>query len=184
MPLLTRALTLRLLARAGPQVNNCVGHRTYRHFLLFIFYLLAGCAFVLLTAGLPSQFPLEGSGHVRRFLYLGWFPTIPGSASFFQLVLAFSASFALSLFALWHVFLLLTGQTTLEFYINAADRRDARRMGKPWVNPFNHGCRANFEEVLLHPFWSFRWLLLSTAPPADNGMDWDMVMVNGRVSAV
>jgi len=145
-------------------------------------YLLVGCAFILLTASLPTYFPLPADQRVWRYAYMGLFPTVPGSASFFQIVLAFSASFALSLFAVWHVFLTLTNQTTLEFYVNVADRRDARRMGVAWLNPFDHGYSANFEEVLLAPFCSFRWLLLSTAPPSNNGMDWHFV--NGRVSAV
>lgn len=185
-----RALTARPfsppLALAPPhQVNNCVGHRTYRHFLLFVLYLVAACCFVLLTAALPTLFhklPAGAGGRRYYYYYLGVFPTMPGSMAAFQLALAFSAALALSLFGLWHAYLLLSGQTTLEFYINSADRRDARRAGQPWSNPFDHGCRANFEEVLLAPFWSFRWLLLRAAPPEHNGMDWDMR--NGRVSAI
>jgi palmitoyltransferase len=164
-----------------------VGHRNYRHFLLFVLYLLAGCGFVLATASLPTYFPIplddnQRRNYHRRFNYMGAFPTVPGSASFFQIVLAFSASIALSLFAAWHVYLTLSGQTTLEFYINAADRRGARQAGVAWVNPFDHGAALNFEQVLIWPFCSFKWLLPTARPPPGNGMDWQLM--NGWVSAV
>lgn len=163
-----------------PWINNCVGHRTYRHFLLFVTYLLVGCGFVLLTAAVPVYFPLAATQD-QQYAYMGLFATVPNSANFLQIIVAFSASVALCLFGMWHVFLTLTGQTTLEFYINAADRRDARKMGVTWRNPFNHGAAANAEDVLLAPLCDPSWLLPSTAPPVGNGMDW--FMVNSRVSA-
>lgn len=174
-------------ARLAPaQTNNCIGHRNYRHFCLFIFYLLIGCVFVLVTASLPTFFSTGLGNYPLRLRYtinyMGMFLVEPGSAAFFQVLLALSAALALSFFVGFHSFLTATGQTTLEFFVNQVDRRDARRNGQQWVNPFDHGLAANCEEVLLAPLCSLRWLLPSARPPANNGMDWDMV--NARVSAV
>lgn len=142
--------------------------------------------FVLVTASLPTFFPpVQGDTYLRlRYTvnYMGLFPVEPGSAAFFQVLLALSAALALSFFFSFHSFLTATGQSTLEFFVNQVDRRDARRNGQQWVNPFDHGIAANCEEVLLAPLCSLRWLRPSVRPPANNGMDWDMA--NARVSAV
>lgn len=141
---------------------------------------------MLVTASLPTFFPAGPGNYPLRLRYtinyMGLFPVEPGSAAFFQVLLAFSAALALSFFFGFHAFLTATGQTTLEFFVNQVDRRDARRSGQQWVNPFDHGVAANCEEVLLAPVCGLRWLLPSVRPPATNGMDWEMV--NARVSAV
>jgi palmitoyltransferase len=55
--------------------------------------------------------------------------------------------FALTLFILWHAYLVATNQTTIEFYSNRMDASDARRNGQRWVNPYSVGPRGNFEQV-------------------------------------
>jgi len=152
-----------------------VGHRNYRHFLLFLFYLLAGCAFILGTASL-TRLSDPGTRHFRRYSFLGPIPIEAGPAALFQLILVFSASIALSLFALWHVYLTCTGQTTLEFYINAADRREARRDGIQWHNPFHRGLQANWDDVMLAKPCTLSQFLPSTREPRLDGMNWPGLM--------
>lgn len=166
-------------------MNNCVGFGNYRYFLLFVIYLFAGCLFVLFTAMIPWLTEgKEPSLYVPRRRVLWVIEARPGSAVFFQVVLAFSASVALSLFALWHIYLTFTAQTTLEFYTNIAERRESKRLGKSWRNPFDKGMYANFEDVLLAQPCGLAWLLPSTRRPAGTGMEWFASREDGLVSRV
>ena len=62
-------------------------------------------------------------------------------------MLVLSVLFALTLFIVWHAYLVLTNQTTIEFYANRFDAADARQHGEVWVNPYTVGWRENFVQV-------------------------------------
>merc|ERR1712126_714993 len=88
-------------------------------------------------------------------------------------VICFSVMLALSMLGGFHMYLVLTNQTTIEFQFNMGMRREARKKGELYRNPFDLGRRRNFQEVFgPSPFIGFRWMLPCLAQrPAGNGMD-------------
>lgn len=68
-------------------------------------------------------------------------PLLPG------LGLAVSTAGGLGCTALlgWHLYLVFTGQTTLEFYANQGRARACRQQGQRWVNEYDLGWRQNFK---------------------------------------
>jgi len=62
---------------------------------------------------------------------------------------------------LWQVYLILTSQTTIEFYFNRTAINDAKKIGKVYRNPFDLGIAGNFQYFFgtrESRFW-FSWLL-------------------------
>ena len=168
---------------------NCVGFRNYRYFCLTCIYLVVGAAFVVgtMTAYLdvPSQFFQGGS--VRAQLP----PHI-----MFAFVLCAAAGPSVSILAGWHIVLVLTGQSTIEFLERHIDHHTRRSTVSPsfwavqtvwwkyWccrgrrrplpVHIYDLGWTRNWDQV----FGPSRvpligWALPSVAPPQGDGMVWD-----------
>ena len=144
-----------------PWVNNCVGFYNYKYFVLFLVYMHAGCAYTAMSCGV---FVWEGRGH-------GGVPVQQHGFLLFAFVLTLSVLFALTLFLVWHAFLVATNQTTIEFYSNRFDASDARARGEVWRNPYNLGMRGNFEQVFGMSRHPLSWLLPSLKPPPGDGME-------------
>lgn len=73
---------------------------------------------------------------------------------------------------IWHLYLALSGQTTIEFYYNRYMIKQASSRGISWENPYDLGYRKNFQLFFgVGKYW-FSWLLPSSAPLPGNGISY------------
>ncbi|KAH9260400.1 hypothetical protein BASA81_001570 [Batrachochytrium salamandrivorans] len=162
-----------------PWFNNCIGFFNYRYFISTLFYLLVGCLYVFLLA-----VGKLGVHNRRR----------EAPQAFFVLVLSLSVSFAVGVLLAWHLYLVLSGQATIDFYQRRMERDDTsaaratllRRKRKKmsvfyWMclrqkpalprNDFDLGPERNWERVFGTKS-VIRSLLPSFRPPAGDGVHW------------
>lgn len=139
-----------------PWINNCVGHNNYRHFTLFMLFLAMSCVFVVCTF-----FPVfhDGMFNVRSKRHYT-LPRSGRSSIMTSFMISCSILVALSVLGGFHVYLVLTNQSTIEFQLNLLKRREARRNGEYFRNPYDMGRRRNFAAVFgPNPFCHFLWLM-------------------------
>jgi palmitoyltransferase len=48
--------------------------------------------------------------------------------------------------AIWHTYLIATGQTTIEYYMNGEKKEHSKYTGQVFVNEFDLGTLRNFKE--------------------------------------
>lgn len=157
-----------------PWINNCVGFGNYRHFCLFMMYLALSCAFVIITF-----FPLfyQALFYPRRLRHMHRAQKQSVTTSF---MIACSIMIALTILGGFHVYLVLTNQTTIEFQLNLLKRKEARRNGEYFRNPYDIGRRRNFQQVFgPNTFFRFLWAMpyLAQAPTGD-GMNFSSLSFN------
>ena len=94
-------------------------------------------------------------------------------ASVFTVCLA--GGIAVGFLLVWHMYLIATNQTTVEFYINMHEKRDALEKGKTYKNPFDKGWRKNLLRVfgddgvdLLCLYFKLMSPMRATPPMADH----------------
>jgi len=148
-----------------PWVNNCVGYKNYRHFALFLLFLQGCCIFVLSTFAIPFY---DATFHPKRTRARMDFDGRQCVTLAF--IITCSISIALCILGGFHVYLVLTNQTTIEFQGNLWKWQEARRRGSHWRNPYDLGRTRNFQQVFgPSRFCTFRWLLpyLAIAPIGD-----------------
>jgi len=143
-----------------PWINNCVGFRNYRYFCLFLLFLSASCCFILLV-------------FARSFTEIVYFQLMRrrGDRSARQCIMTSfmvccSILLALCILGGFHVYLVLSNQTTIEFQTNMLRRREARKNGEYFRNPYDLGRTRNFQQVFgPSRACRFKWLLSWLAPP-------------------
>jgi len=148
-----------------PWINNCVGFGNYRHFCLFLLYLGMSCLFA--AACLLQPF-------TESFVYM---VRSRGSAAgreciMTSFMISCSILIALCILGFFHLYLVLTNQTTIEFQTNMIRRREARRNGEYFRNPYDLGRSRNFQQVFgPNPFCRLKWMLPCIAlPPTGDGL--------------
>lgn len=140
-----------------PAVAGVVGLRNYPHFFRFLLHAWAGSILAAVSCGwLNRQLP--------HTLAVSW----QGDAVFFSAAGAAACAVAVGVLLTFHLYLLCTGQTTIEFYENWA----ARRAGLLLDYPFNRGVRGNVIAAFgpahvprILPWWSVLLLPDVRSPP-------------------
>eukprot|EP01083_Nonionella_stella_P001015 2924_1 len=158
-----------------PWVGNCVGERNYRHFILFLFFLLSGCCFVMAVTiptlqrlYLKTYFgDLKSLDEVPFFSrYLGFLTAHVNvkhySGASFAVMLCTSVSCALAIMGGFHMYLVLTNQTTIEMQKMKNGRVEIGADGRPTEpGSYSRGMKLNFQElfdVVDRKFWWIVWL--------------------------
>jgi len=160
-----------------PWMFNCVGFANYRYFVLFLFYVTVACGYgAALTfpdfstvAGLRSPTAFRGPRLTSR----------THTAVMFTFVLSISIGIAVMLLFSWHLYLVLTAQTTIEFYGNCTLHSRARVRGHVFRNPYHRSYSANWQHLFgtVHPV--IFSLLPSSRPPP--GGPWPGFQLQPRV---
>jgi len=140
-----------------PWVSNCVGFQNHKYFVLFLLYLCAGCLYVTVL----SFFPFYASTDYRR-PYLG-----SRTAVLFVFVMTLSVMIAVGMLLSWHLYLVLTAQTTIEFYYNRNKARHARLRGEIYHNEYDLGFERNWKVFFGSTNY---WFLPSQKPPPGDGV--------------
>lgn len=141
-----------------PWMNNCIGWANYRYFFLFVYWLLVSGVY---AASMILLHMMHGPRGLRRDHKL-----------VFAFVLSLAVSVSLFLLFCWHVYLILSGQTTIDVYQNRERAYEARKRGQKFVNAFNLGPKRNWQEAFdVHGrWWWLTWMLPSNAPKRGNGV--------------
>lgn len=135
---------------------TCVGFYNYRYFVSFLVFLQMGCLYclTLIFVNMDRIDPVE-----RNFILLtsslqtSILDISALSPTTYCFTLALAASISSGVLLLWHTYLCLTAQTTVDFYVNLRNRSDARSSGQVFKNPFDEGWRKNIRRIVGYVPW-------------------------------
>lgn len=142
-----------------PWMFNTVGYFNYRYFCNFLLYVTLGMTYGALISYrlfMNLYSPLyrqqiklsrsKGFGSVQHLL-----PMVPTpeerSAVSFSFMLCISVGIAVCCLFCFHLYLIFTAQTTIEFHGNCSNKRRAIRYGTRWLNPYDLGLKRNWQIV-------------------------------------
>eukprot|EP01033_Poteriospumella_lacustris_P000873 gene875-626_t len=139
-----------------PWMMTCVGFFNYRYFVSFLVFLQMGCLYclTLIFWNMDRIDPVE-----RNFILLtsslqsSILDISALSPTTYCFTLALAASISSGVLLLWHMYLCLTAQTTVDFYVNLRNRSDARSSGQVFKNPFDEGWRKNVRRIVGYVPW-------------------------------
>jgi hypothetical protein len=80
------------------------------------------------------------------------------SAATFACLLAVSVFLAMCGLWFWHVYLVLTAQTSIDYHYFAEKRREAKKRGETYQNPHDLGWRRNWQDVFDERGRNWWWL--------------------------
>jgi hypothetical protein len=158
-----------------PWMFNAVGYFNYRYFCNFLWFVEIAMCYGVFMAYKPfvNASSLQYRKQVLEYRKTGvWkhlYEYTPINTERLPISLAFmlclAVGIAVACLGGFHLYLTLTGQTTIEFHGNWMNRTKAKRLGQKWRNPYDLGWKRNLQQVYgTQPFpWAF--LVPSTREP-------------------
>mmetsp|Transcript_11715 Transcript_11715/g.11350 ORF Transcript_11715/g.11350 Transcript_11715/m.11350 type:complete len:345 (+) Transcript_11715:449-1483(+) len=144
-----------------PWMNNCIGYYNYRYFILFLIWLFLGAVYVISITYEPF-FSIQ----LDQRTALSATNSRYDAEVFYVFILGISSSIAVGVLLVYHSYLCLTNQTTIECYLNVYEREDAKAIGMIFKNPYDMGWRKNLRRVFGDTPW-YASLFISRRRPVD-----------------
>ncbi|CDH57151.1 zf-dhhc-domain-containing protein [Lichtheimia corymbifera JMRC:FSU:9682] len=147
-----------------PWIHNCVGHFNHRYFVLFMTYLVISAAYFIFFGWQPFMLSLDLFNDDWPYYY-------PRPLMAFSIILAICMGLTIGGLCLWHYYLIVTAQTTVEFYNNHYDKKQCKRMGEVFVNMYSFGFKENLRRFfnVCERFPWYTILYPVPIPPRGNG---------------
>ncbi|MEW5297116.1 MAG: hypothetical protein WDW36_000344 [Sanguina aurantia] len=148
-------------------LNNCIGHANYKAFLMFLIYITAALVHVL---GLLASHTLHALSHSQQHrvmragpqgkpvnLASGGFESVWVWAALqtIAFALALPLTIGLAMLLAWHIQLVLTNKTTIEFQEGVTASITGPRTGEEYEHPYDLGVYNNLHQILgrSHSTW-------------------------------
>ncbi|GLE06254.1 hypothetical protein PINS_up015496 [Pythium insidiosum] len=149
----------------------CIATNPY--FFSFLAWLTLGCLYAAVVSFGPAYQPLsdrqiEKLDALSNNPVLRHFEVPPSAYLQFVFCIAVSAGIAVSILLGWHVYLVASAQTSVEYQINRSTLSRRRNGGKPARSPYHQGSlHGNWVLALGHCDYKLSSLLPGTQPPPD-----------------
>jgi hypothetical protein len=153
-----------------------VGYFNYRYFCNFLWFVFMGMFYGAAVTYVPftncngplymrqkQEYLKTGAWkHIYNFVPIAK-ERMPISMSF---MLCLAVGCAVACLGGFHLYLCLTGQTTIEFHGNWMNKSKAKRLNKKWKNPYDLGYKRNWQQVYgSRQPWLRAWIVPSTREP-------------------
>ena len=156
-----------------PWLNNCVGLHNHKYFVGFISFLALAAIwnFFMIAFGVFGIYTPDPG------LYATWSGWLT-----FELVLSGSIAITMSTFSAWHLYLVITNQTTIEFQFGRMRHVGGAKPATPYVNQFDIDLKTNIQQVFgaVHNVesylsWAKQLLLPNTSRPPSDGVNYPTI---------
>lgn len=142
-----------------PWMFNTVGYFNYRYFINFLLFVCMSMLYGVCITYIPFQNlsskyykeQIKQSSLMKLSTVKHIYPLVPTPVEKTSIALTFmlclSIGIAVLCLLLFHIYLIVTAQTTVEFHGNWANKRRARKRGTTWINPYDLGWKDNYKLI-------------------------------------